>query len=52
MREKRRTKGKKEEKKAHFCVIGINNITCIPIIAYMKNNIAISRQTYGSALKD
>lgn len=26
--------------------------TCIPIIAYMKNNIAMSRQTYGSALKD
>lgn len=26
--------------------------TCIPIMAYIKNNMAMSRQTYGSALKD
>lgn len=26
--------------------------TCIPIIAKIKYNIAISRQTYGNALKD
>jgi len=30
----------------------IDDFTCIPIIAYMKNNMAISKQTYGSALKD
>ena len=29
-----------------------DEFTCIPMMAYMKNNIAISKQTYGSALKD
>lgn len=31
---------------------GSKGFTCIPMMAYMKNNIAISKQTYGSALKD
>lgn len=30
----------------------LGGVTCIPIMAYMKNNMAISKQTYGSALKD
>lgn len=27
-------------------------LTCMPIMAYIKNSIAISKQTYGSALND
>lgn len=30
----------------------LRQFTCMPIMAYMKNNMAMSRQTYGSALKD
>lgn len=43
-------------KKRFFVMVIMNvfkgGVTCIPIMAYMKNNIAISKQTYGRALKD